>query len=242
MRLQRVFSFLFLVPFYSAIVFYVRFVRRYKIKNKHKIRKQFRGFLKKEHKGPVLICANHLSYFDAFGIIWGLGSLWGYLRHFRRFPWNIPNAKFACANLFNRLMSYMGKMIPLKTEGGGSNAKTVLRRVTHLLKRGDFAMIFPEGTRSETGRLNMDDYGYGAGQILQAVPQAKVLLIYLRGEEDKMQRYLPQKGCQFYMKLKWFAPQTQTNQQGRQGIRELSKKIMEELCEMEKEYFQEIPS
>ncbi len=93
----------------------------------------------------MLICANHLSYFDAFGIIWGLGSLWGYLRHFRRFPWSIPNVKFVCANLFNRLMSYMSKIIPLTTEGERSNAKTVLRRVTHLLKRGDFAMISLKG-------------------------------------------------------------------------------------------------
>ena len=62
-----------------------------------------------------------------------------------------------CANLFNRLMSYMGKMIPLKRKEERSNAKTILRRVTHFLKRGDFPMSFPEGMRSKTGGLNMDN-------------------------------------------------------------------------------------
>ncbi len=41
-------------------------------------------------------------------------------------------------------------------------------------------MMFPEDTRSLTARLNLNYYGYGTGQFLQAILQAKMLLIYFR--------------------------------------------------------------
>ena len=163
LRIQRIVSFIFFLFVYYGIAFCL-VVRRYKIKDRANIRRQFQQLLKK-NEGPFLICANHLTFADTFVILWGLNSGWNFWVRFYSFPWNIPSAKLAHASFSARFMSYLAKTIPIHLDKKHANAKSVLKKLVYLLKRKNFVMLFPEGTRSTTGRLNMENYGYGAGQI-----------------------------------------------------------------------------
>ena len=56
------------------IVFTLRVLMRYRIKNAAELRKRYRASMMKESEGPVLICANHLTMVDSAILAWALGG------------------------------------------------------------------------------------------------------------------------------------------------------------------------
>lgn len=90
-------------------------------------------------EGPLLICANHQSYFDPILVGIAFNPLLTYLA--RKTLFRFPP--------FGWLIAYL-EAIPIDREGMGLGGfKDVLRR----LKRGEMVVIFPEGTRTQDGRV-----------------------------------------------------------------------------------------
>ena len=52
-------------------------------------------------------------------------------------------------------------------------------------------MIFPEGTRSRTGRIDTENFSYGAGRLIEHIPECQVLCIYLRGDKQNTYSSIP---------------------------------------------------
>src|SRR5690606_18124629 len=100
-----------------------------------------------------------------------------YFRHFRLLPWNVPEkANFSGTLLWN-VTSFLGKCVYVQRGGPRHEVRRTLGRLVHLLRSGDVVSIFPEGGRSRTGRVDTENFAYGVGQLLLAVPEARVLCV-----------------------------------------------------------------
>lgn len=202
----------------------------YRIKNQKKIRQQFRQLPKHQ---PLLICANHLTYVDSLIIAFALGNFFDYWRHFSRFPWNLPKKLNVKTCWYYPLVCYLGKCIGLSPEP--QEARKTMQSVNYLLSKQQSFLIFPEGTRSDSGRVNTEHYTYGIGDLLQTVPDALILAIYCRGEHQKTKSKLPKKGECFDVLLKHC--QIETKLQGRRASKDLASQIIEALSQLEADYF-----
>jgi hypothetical protein len=107
----------------------------------------------------------------------------------------------------------------------------VLARVGHLLRRGEVALLFPEGGRSRTGRVDVDAAAYGVGRLVKAVPGCVVLCVYLRGAGQATWSDLPRRGERFRVELSLLEPKADAP--GLRGSRDIARGILGRLAEME---------
>jgi 1-acyl-sn-glycerol-3-phosphate acyltransferase len=104
------------------------------------------GRYKMPKHGPVLVCANHQSYFDP--VIVGLTFN-------RRLNYLARKSLFR-ATLFRWLIEFLDA-IPIDREGlSMSGLKECLRR----LRQGEMVLIFPEGTRTRDGTVGPLQSGF----------------------------------------------------------------------------------
>ncbi len=122
-------------------------------------------------QGGGLICANHQSFFDPPLIGSGFNRRLNYLARKTLFRFS-P---------FRWLIEFFDA-IPIDREGSGlSGLKETLRR----LKRGEFVLIFPEGTRSHDGQVSPLKPGFVAMARRSRVP---LLPVGLDGAYDAWPR------------------------------------------------------
>ncbi len=219
------------VPLAAAVL---RFGLGYRIRDAERLRKRYRE-LTAGGAGPILLCANHLTLIDSFLVGWALGSPGWYLRQFDRLPWNTPEATNFAFGAWSRVASYLGKCIPVVRGGKREEVAAVLAQVVHLLERGEVALMFPEGGRSRSGRVDVDAAAWGVGRVVAAVEGCRVLCVYLRGERQETWSSIPARGERFHVELSCIEPKTDLR--GARGSRELARQITAQLARMEEEYF-----
>jgi len=217
----------------AALVLAMRLVGRYTIREMNEIRHEFRRIVRENPS--LLICPNHLTMIDSGVIQWALAPNTFYFLHYRKLPWNIPAVENFGHNFFLRLITYLTKCIPIDRSGPGEHREGVLDRMAWLLHRGDPILLFPEGRRSQTGRLDLEGAAYGPGLLLQRVPDTAVLCIYMRGDHQTAKSTLPAKGERFTLALRLIRPSTE--QKGMRAQRDLSHQILAELQSMEEDFF-----
>ena len=189
---------------------------------------------------PLLVCANHLTLFDSAIVAWALGSAGFYLRDYRSLPWNLPEQQNFGSTALSRLLIYLMKCVPIMRGSDRGDVARVLAKVAWLIRNGETALIFPEGGRSRTGRVDIDSRTYGAGRIFNSIPGCRVLCVYLRGRAQKAWGPLPVRGEHFHVHLEVIEPRTE-----RRGLRaslDISRQILEHLASMERKVFDGLPS
>ena len=219
---------------YYAVLGWMRWGRRYRIHELARVRARFTQLLRQDST-PMVICANHLTLIDSFLIIWALSPGWKCLLNSARFAWNLPERRNFYNNLLLRTLCYLGKCIPVVRRGPREETKRVLDRVGYLLELGQTIMIFPEGGRSRTGRVDKDNAAYGVGTILQETPDARVLCVYLRGRRQDQYSDFPVKGEEFRVELRMLNPHS--DHHGLRGARDIATQIVQNLVEMEECHF-----
>lgn len=90
-------------------------------------------------KGPVVVCANHASLLDVFLLGLALSRMGTYL----------AKAELMRIPLINSAIRAFGA-VPVRR---GFTTKDTVRAVNHTLSNGGVFCIYPEGTRSHTGKL-----------------------------------------------------------------------------------------
>ena len=235
LRLQRRLSLGFIPVTYLAVSTWMRLGKRYRIYELDRVRREFEE-IASQGEGPFIICANHLTLIDSMLIIWALRPMWRYVRAPRTFPWNLPDKRNFFHSHLRRMLCYMGKCVPVLRGGPREEAQRTFRKISYLLSQGESIMIFPEGGRSRTGRVDTENYAYAVGRILQDSPGARVLCVYLRGRGQEHYGDLPRRGEGFDVSLKAIAPSTRDR--GLRGGRDLATQIIEELKNMELAHFE----
>lgn len=190
----------------------------------------------REYPGPWIICANHLTMIDSLLLTYVMFSLGGHLRHYRKLPWNLPERDNFQVNPILRVLCYLAKCIPVNRGGDREEMKKVMEKCGYLLQTGQCLMIFPEGGRSRTGRVDTTNYAYGVGRLIVEHPRARVMCMYLRGGHQDSYSALPRWGERFYVKVE---PLTvaRENLSGLRQQRALAAQVIQKLANMEEEYF-----
>jgi hypothetical protein len=211
----------------------LRFGLGYRIERLAEVRARFRRVLA-ERNGPLLLCANHLTLIDSFLVAWALAPAWRYAVRFDLLPWNTPERANFSSTLWSRPLTYLAKGIPITRGGNRREVAEVLGRIGYLLARGELALVFPEGGRSRTGRVEVESAAWGVGRIIGGLPGCQVLCIYLRGRAQKSWGRIPARGDRFHVELACIEPKTE--QRGMRRSQDLARQVVAELQRMERSY------
>lgn len=238
LELQRLVSFALLFIFGPVILALAYWRWDYRAIDVRTARRRF-AQIRADHPGPMLICTNHLTLIDSIVQAVLLVPLTHYLTHVSALPWNLPEFKNFNHSLAWRLTCYLGRCIPV-TRGGTKEQRALAQdRMRYVLERGDTISIFPEGTRSRSGRINPDDVSYASGQLLRLFPEATVVCVYLRGTRPGGFAHFPARSERFYIDLAVIKPASDAK--GLRQARDFSRQIIGQLVEMEQRYFEDHP-
>lgn len=214
-------------------ILFFKVIHRSRIYRHEEIRKRYLE-LTADGK-PTILCSNHLTMFDSIFLHYAMGSVFRYFFNFRLFAWNVPAVENFKSTAFLSLLTYLGKTIPIDRQGASEHHKLVLNKIRYLLDRGETCNIFPEGGRSRTGRVDVENVTYGVGNILREMEDYQVICVYMRANRQETYSALPPSGDDLYVEMEAFQPETEFT--GRRAARDLSVQIIEKLQQMETRYF-----
>jgi len=214
----------------------LRFGMGYRIDDLTRIRSEFRE-LRERTPGPILVCANHLTLIDSFLVGWAFAGPFRHLVRFRDLPWNVPEATNFAFTWWARGLAYLGKCIPIVRGGPRADVVRVLDRIGTLTRGGELALVFPEGGRSRSGKVEIDSAAYGVGRIIGAIPACRVLCVYLRGREQETMSATPKRGERFDVELACIEPKS--DHRGARRSRDLAQQVVAQLARMEQNYFEQ---
>jgi 1-acyl-sn-glycerol-3-phosphate acyltransferase len=120
------------------------------------------------HTGPAIICANHISFLDSPFLMWSLP---------RKLTF-VGKAEYLDSWKTRYLFPAVG-MIPIDRSGGEAS-KRALEAARQVLERGELFGIYPEGTRSRSGKLHK---GHTGAARLSMETGAPVVPVGIRGTD-----------------------------------------------------------
>lgn len=191
--------------------------------------------LRGESTSPLLVCANHLTMFDSFLIAHALGSPLYFLRSYAAVPWNTPEREHFASTWWKRVLVWLMKCVPVERGGDRRAVGATLNRLVWLLREGEAALVFPEGGRSRTGRVDTEAVTYGVGRIVKALPGCRVLCVHLRGEGQDTWSTRPRSGEHFRLTAEAFEPKT--DKKGMRGSLDVTRQILVRLADLERRHF-----
>jgi hypothetical protein len=188
------------------------------------------------HRGPWLVCANHLTMIDSLILIYAMFSLPDHLRRFRQIPWNLPERNNFQSNPLLAVLCYLAKCIAITRGGDRDEMKRTLDKCAYLMETERNLLIFPEGGRSRTGRVNTETFSYGIGRFIKDFPGCRVMCLYLRGDGQTSYSTVPKLGERFTIAMEVFDPE-RTAAEGLRAQREYAAQIIRRLVRMEEQHF-----
>ncbi len=212
----------------------MKFGFRWRLEGMEETRRVF-ARLRQDSTSPILVCGNHLTMLDSAIIAWALAGPAHYLRDYASLPWNTPERDNFASTWWKRVAVYLIKCVPIERGGDRRAVGAVLNKLVWLMKRGEVALVFPEGGRSRTGRVDTEAVTYGVGRIVKALPGCRVVCVYLRGESQESWSALPRRGDRFRIQAEAFEPKT--DQKGMRGSLDINRQILTRLAEMEQRHF-----
>ncbi|MEN8180989.1 MAG: lysophospholipid acyltransferase family protein [Myxococcota bacterium] len=230
LAVQRAVSWLLSPLWMAASLALLRLAGRYRIEDLGSVRAEYRR-LRAEAPGPLLVCPNHLTLIDSALVAWALGGPFWWWRHFREFPWNVPEESLFASTSSRGALAWLLKCVPIRRGGDRRRSAQTLARLRHLLERGESVLVFPEGGRSRTGGVDAQARTYGVGRILGAVSGCRVLCVHLRGVGQDSFSDLPRRGERFQVRLALFDPRSEAR--GLRRSLELTRQVLGRLASLE---------
>jgi 1-acyl-sn-glycerol-3-phosphate acyltransferase len=230
LRVQELVSQICVLLTYHSLAAWLRF-RGYRIPDMRRTRAEFAAMA---GRGPLLVCANHLTLVDSLVIQWALTPGWRLFVRPDWFFWNLPDKYNMSVNPWIRVLGYFGKCVLVRRKGPPEEVRLALDKVKFLMARRQSVLVFPEGGRSRIGRVDTENFMYGVGRMRQETPAARVLCVFARGVGQRVYTNYPRRGESFFIRMKIIEPATRF--QGLRADRDLATQIVRQLSEMEQEY------
>jgi len=171
LRLQSFFSWLFAAFVEAPFFWLVIKLFSYKVYHKEHLKKS---------RPPMILVSNHLTLIDSWFVAYATGFPEFYWKPWF-LPWHLPEE----TNYYRGLLVpfiWLNKTIPIVRGAPPKEQKLTKDKIINVLNNNEAIHIFPEGTRSRTGRI--EDYTTGIGRIYQRVPNCSILPVYIRGTEN----------------------------------------------------------
>ncbi|HTZ39169.1 MAG TPA: lysophospholipid acyltransferase family protein [Syntrophales bacterium] len=223
---------IFFIPVCSLIIR----LMGYRFRDLRAFRKRCRDHFR-NHDGGWLICANHLTLVDSAFIAFAVLPYWRSILHYHWFPWNLPERRNFNRNPFDTALCYLMKCIPITRGGDREEIKRTLEKCDHLLSTGHSILVFPEGGRSRTGRIDVENYSYGVGRFVKNLDRMKIMCIYFRGDRQETYSSIPRPGDTFTMAVEVFEPE-RLEYNGLKAQRDYAGQIIRQLSRMEERHFE----
>lgn len=223
------------IVFIAPLYFLLARIFFYRIRNLREIRRQSTAEFAK-HKGPWIICANHLTMVDSYLLGHAIFSLPQHITSYKNLPWNLPERSNFQSNIVLALLCYLSKCIPVDRGGPRGKLKKTLDKCAYLLSNGHNVMIFPEGRRSRSGMVDKEGFSYSVGRFIKNVENCKVMCIYMRGDKQHSYGSIPSWGDKFSAQIEVFTPEP-IAETGLRAQREYATQIINRLAQMEENYF-----
>ena len=188
------------------------------------------------HRGPWILCANHLTMIDSLIIAYTMLPLSRQFFQYHRLPWNLPERDNFYWNPLLVILCYLTKCIPVQRGGSREKITMVLEKCAYLLKHGQTLLIFPEGGRSRTGRIDRENFSYGVGRFIRDIDNCRVMCLYLRGDGQSAYGIIPIYRERFTVMMETFLPEKMESG-GLRAQRGYAGQIIGRLAEMEEAYF-----
>ncbi len=204
-------------------------VMRYKFQDKVGVRKKFADIMRQRGQKPMIVAPNHLTKIDSILLQIACVSSTDLFTKYSWVFWHVLdpiNLPFLCPVL---------KVIPISRMGERKQVQQIKEKIKSHLQRGDLVVIFPEGSRSQTGKVDTENFQYGIGEIIQEIPNASVLCAYIRGKRQHHKSSIPSHAETLDVSLKVIEPMATS--QGLRGAREISRQVIGTLQQMEEDYF-----
>jgi hypothetical protein len=134
-----------------------------------------------------------------------------------------------------RALAYVTKCVSVPRGGDRREVAEVLEQLAYLLRAGEAVLVFPEGGRSRSGRVDTAATADGVGRLVKDVEGCRVLCVYLRGDAQRTWSNVPVAGDTFTIATRLVEPRTKLH--GPRASRDLATQIVRHLAEMEGEYF-----
>jgi 1-acyl-sn-glycerol-3-phosphate acyltransferase len=138
----------------------------------------FYGFEKIPDHRPLIIVANHQSLFDIPAVVHGFRKYYPKFISKKELSRNLPSISYN--------LKY-GKSALIDRDNGTQAVKEIFKLGRLIEENCYSACIFPEGTRSKTGRVNKFHTG-GIHTLLRAAPSAVVVPFVISGHSEIMQK------------------------------------------------------
>ena len=219
----------------APLYFFIAGIFFYRVRDLKEIRRRCAAEFAR-HEGPWIICSNHLTMVDSFMLCYAIFSLNQHITSYRKLPWNLPERNNYKDKILLTILCYLSKCIPINRGGSREKMKKSLDKCNYLLNNGHNIMIFPEGKRSRTGRVDKEGFSYGVGRFIKNVKNCKVICMYLRGDKQHSYSVIPAWGEKFSIQIDIFTPQRIEGSELR-AQREYATQIIDRLAQMEENYF-----
>jgi 1-acyl-sn-glycerol-3-phosphate acyltransferase len=207
----------------------------YRIEDVKRVRREFRR-IRAASDAPLLICGNHLTLIDSFLVAWALRGPWSYVFDYDTLPWNTPEETNFAFTPLRRVMVYLGKCIPIRRGGDRQDIARVLARLSYALERREAVLLFPEGGRSRSGRVEESAAAWGVGRIVGGIEGCRVLCVYMRGRRQESFSDYPAQGDSIHVDIACIEPKS--DHKGARRSRDLAQQIVGQLIRMEDTYFE----
>ncbi len=232
-KVQKFVSVIITFPLFFCARIFFTYIVKYKFENLKNIHQQYKEV--SDRNVPFVICANHLTFIDSCLFLYYFGSPFWYQRNNRCSMWNLLAIQYH-KNLFFRFIGFIGKCVFVDRKGSVKHHAKIIEIAKYLLHRKEVITIFPEGTRSKTGRFNSAILKSGVAKIIQEVENCHVLCVYLRSHKQKQSSVFPEKNSHFYCDLKFFKPEYVGESKSSER-RSILKQIGNTITQQEEKYF-----
>ncbi len=148
------------------------------------------GFEKLPHGRPLIIVSNHQSTMDIPPIVWG------FRKHHPKYISKIELAKGIPSISYN--LRHGGSAL-IDRKNRGQSVKEIIKLGRHIEEKKYAASIFPEGTRSKTGRVKKFQEG-GIHTLLKVAPSAIVIPFSIDGNYKLMGNKIYPMGIGLHLK------------------------------------------
>ncbi len=245
LRRQRLISRAVAVPlsFFVAATARLRF--RYGLADAARLRTEIWAKLD-AHDGPVIWAANHLTLIDSFLVYWAIFPMSRVLED-RLIPWSTPEytnyyklgGPFKAG--FIRALLYCCRCVPF-LRGGEDAASEAWRQKAYdkcvwLLRQGGSVFVYPEAGRSRSGWFEARRPKDFLGRMALDVPNAKILCVYLRADEQLATTVRPPEGSVFRVHCDLI----EGARPGETNPREVSQRLFDRIAALQNEWWRDCP-